>query len=131
CSSDLCLELLDAVVAETERLRDDFRLVLSARDIDAAAQAGQIGVLLSIEDGAALEGSLSALRAFYRLGVRAMGLTWNGRNELGEGVGAAKGAGGGLTAFGRDVVREMRSEEHTSELQSREKLVCRLLPEKK
>ncbi|MFS8525266.1 MAG: dipeptidase [Limnochordales bacterium] len=102
-----CLELLDAVVAETERLRDDFRLVLSARDIDAAAQAGQIGVLLSIEDGAALEGSLSALRAFYRLGVRAMGLTWNGRNELGEGVGAAKGAGGGLTAFGRDVVREM------------------------
>ena len=100
-------ELLDAVVAETERLRDDFRLVLSARDMDDAAQAGQIGVLLSIEDGAALEGSLSALRAFYRLGVRAMGLTWNGRNELGEGVGAAKGAGGGLTAFGRDVVREM------------------------
>src|SRR5690606_41630473 len=27
--------------------------------------------------------------------------------------------------------REVRSEEHTSELQSRENLVCRLLPEKK
>lgn len=102
-----CLELLDAVVAETERLRDDFRLVLSARDIDDAAQAGQIGVLLSIEDGAALEGSLAALRAAYKLGVRALGLTWNGRNELGEGVGAAVGKGRGLTAFGRDVVREM------------------------
>src|SRR5690606_39491922 len=28
-------------------------------------------------------------------------------------------------------LRDQRSEEHTSELQSREKLVCRLLPEKK
>src|SRR5690606_41927335 len=31
----------------------------------------------------------------------------------------------------RDEQGELRSEEHTSELQSREKLVCRLLPEKK
>src|SRR5690606_41425531 len=30
-----------------------------------------------------------------------------------------------------DDRRELRSEEHTSELQSRENLVCRLLPEKK
>src|SRR5207302_9282248 len=32
---------------------------------------------------------------------------------------------------GESVIRSARSEEHTSELQSREKLVCRLLPEKK
>src|SRR5690606_41994392 len=31
----------------------------------------------------------------------------------------------------RDAAREQRSEEHTSELQSRENLVCRLLLEKK
>src|SRR3712207_7439082 len=31
----------------------------------------------------------------------------------------------------RDRVRELRSEEHTSELQSRQYLVCRLLLEKK
>src|SRR5690606_40348857 len=34
-------------------------------------------------------------------------------------------------AFGRDRRRQGRSEEHTSELQSRENLVCRLLLEKK
>src|SRR5690606_39678880 len=33
--------------------------------------------------------------------------------------------------FGADVSHLNRSEEHTSELQSRENLVCRLLPEKK
>src|SRR2546428_4791583 len=36
-----------------------------------------------------------------------------------------------LTAKGRDVEKEKRSEEHTSELQSRSDLVCRLLLEKK
>lgn len=102
-----CLELLDAVTREVERLSGDMHLILTARDMDAAAAADKVGVLLSIEDGAALEGSLAALRAFYKLGVRAVGLTWNGRNELGEGVGAAQGAGRGLTAFGREVVREM------------------------
>src|SRR5690606_42059855 len=33
--------------------------------------------------------------------------------------------------YGREDTGELRSEEHTSELQSREKLVCRLLLEKK
>src|SRR5690606_40309335 len=41
----------------------------------------------------------------------------------------------GLELLGQDLVqvegREVRSEEHTSELQSRENLVCRLLLEKK
>ena len=36
-----------------------------------------------------------------------------------------------LTARVYDVADETRSEEHTSELQSRENLVCRLLLEKK
>src|SRR5689334_23896707 len=46
--------------------------------------------------------------------------------ELGE----AAGVGGGLVArFNRD--RYLRSEEHTSELQSQFHLVCRLLLEKK
>src|SRR5690606_41873236 len=48
-----------------------------------------------------------------------------------RGSGVVRGAGG---ARGRDRVGdrrgEVRSEEHTSELQSREKLVCRLLLEK-
>src|SRR5690606_41804480 len=42
------------------------------------------------------------------------------------------GAAGLSVAYhAKPVVREQRSEEHTSELQSRENLVCRLLLEKK
>src|SRR5207302_10403851 len=38
---------------------------------------------------------------------------------------------GGSQNIGADLVAKSRSEEHTSELQSRENLVCRLLLEKK
>ncbi|MBO8141561.1 MAG: membrane dipeptidase [Firmicutes bacterium] len=101
-----CLDLLDAVWREMERWSDKLHPILTAADLEEAQASAKIGVLLSIEGGEALEGSLSALRAFYRLGVRAMGLTWNGRNDLADGVGEAA-TGGGLTSFGRQVVKEM------------------------
>src|SRR5690606_40726884 len=63
------------------------------------------------------------------------------RPGFGEGVGVADdddvvpaglGAADDLVAAGGEAeLLVPRSEEHTSELQSREKLVCRLLPEKK
>src|SRR2546430_7029139 len=45
--------------------------------------------------------------------------------------GAAAARGGGPRVASRDRVARRRSEEHTSELQSQSKLVCRLLLEKK
>src|SRR5690606_40670506 len=54
---------------------------------------------------------------------------WNDA-EAGDGTDSQGGAGQGDDH--RDRPRRVaRSEEHTSELQSRENLVCRLLPEKK
>src|SRR3712207_9138818 len=53
---------------------------------------------------------------------------------VGAGVGPGDGGASGLTgppASGLLQVFEQRSEEHTSELQSRQYLVCRLLLEKK
>src|SRR5690349_23122294 len=44
--------------------------------------------------------------------------------------GGATGATGGAVTLGAAPVRRVRSEEHTSELQSRRDLVCRLLLEK-
>ena len=101
-----CIDLLEAVRREAEIHADRLHIVLDRQDIEHVKNTGKIGILLSIEGGEPLEGSLSALHAFYRLGVRALGLTWNGRNELADGVGEGE-TGGGLTAFGRQVVREM------------------------
>jgi len=62
--------------------------------------------VLSIEGGEALEGDLTMLQLFYRLGVRALGLTWNNRNALADGI-REKNSQGGLTDFGISVVKEM------------------------
>lgn len=75
-------------------------------DILKNKEQGKISGLLSIEGGEALEGELSTLRMLYTLGVRAMGLTWNYRNQLADGVGELE-TGGGLTRFGKEVVKEM------------------------
>lgn len=91
--------------------------ILSAADVERAEAPGMLGALLTVEGGGAIEGSLEKLEELYRRGVRGMTLTWNGRNALGRGVGeelealygggVAPAEGGGLTAFGKAVVRRM------------------------
>ncbi len=71
-----------------------------------AAPDDTIWLVLSIENGIACLDRLELLRTYHRLGVRAMGLVWNGRNWIADGCGEEM-SGGGLTAFGREVVAEM------------------------
>jgi membrane dipeptidase len=59
-----------------------------------------------MENGQALENSLGALRMYHALGVRYMTLT-HGRNTDWADSATDTAAHGGLTAFGREVVREM------------------------
>lgn len=77
------------------------------RDQIERIRAGDgVAGLLAIEGGEALGGSVEILRCFYRLGVRSVGLTWNGRNELADGQ-LETGTGGGLTRAGVKIVAEM------------------------
>lgn len=99
------LELLDAFYSLLDEA-EEFRHVTTSAGIEKAKRDGDVCALLSIEGGEAVEGSLSLLRDFYRLGVRAMGLTWNQRNDIADGVGE-KSAGSGLTDFGISLVKEM------------------------
>jgi membrane dipeptidase len=83
----------------------EWRLVHGAEDFGVAERAGQVAVVLGFEGAMPVDDDLGLLRMFHRLGVRSIGLTWNGRNLLGDGV--AVGGGGGLTRFGRAAVAEM------------------------
>ncbi len=74
------------------------------KELDGLAQGGT-GVVLTVEGGAVLNGRLENIAVLREAGVRMMTLTWNGRNELGDGVGV--GNAGGLTDFGRQAVREL------------------------
>lgn len=64
--------------------------------------------LLTIENGSALSGDSESIPFFSEKGVRMITLTWNGENEIGQGVGADSGKG--LTPFGKNAVRIMEKE---------------------
>ena len=84
----------------------ELKHVASYEDAMEAKANNQIAALLSIEGGEALEGDLSVLRMLYKLGLRCIGLTWNQRNRIAEGVGDCV-SGGGLSVFGRELIKEM------------------------
>jgi membrane dipeptidase len=53
-----------------------------------------------------MQQKLATLRCFYRMGVRSVQLTHNGRNELADGMFDER-TGGGLSEFGVAVIKEM------------------------
>lgn len=70
------------------------------------APNGKIAFVPHLEGGGPLEGSLAALEALFRLGIRSIQPAWNLRNELADGV-RESATSGGLTRFGGDVLRQM------------------------
>jgi membrane dipeptidase len=80
------------------------RLVTRKADLEVP----DLGFILSLEDAAPCMGSLRHLEALYAVGVRMIGLTWNGRNEIADGVGVGAKPGG-LTDIGRDLVERMQT----------------------
>ncbi|MDI6603702.1 MAG: dipeptidase [Thermoanaerobacteraceae bacterium] len=103
-AATIALKMIDKLYQLIKK-NDKLMLVLNGKDIDRIEKEDKIGVMLSIEGGEALEGDIALLRMFYRLGVRALALTWSLRNDLGDGVEGV--AESGLTSFGKDVVKEM------------------------
>ena len=105
------IEVLDTFYQELEECPDRVQLCTRSSDIDEALDQGKVAVILGLEGGRALEGrpgqdSLSCLRTFYRLGVRSIQLTGNGRNRLADGI-AEEHTQGGLSRFGISVIKEM------------------------
>jgi membrane dipeptidase len=88
-------------IAETP----DVALCKTRAEIDAALGREQIAFVLGIEGGECIQDGIESLRVFYELGARVLGLTWNQRNLLAEGVGEERAAGG-ITERGRAMVAE-------------------------
>ncbi len=100
------LDLIDVVYRATERHPNELMIATTAADIRRAKKAGKIAAFMGIENGAAIDNSLKALRDFYRLGVRYMTLTHNFNNDWAD-SGRDEPRHNGLNDFGKEVVREM------------------------
>ncbi len=97
------LQRLEALYDLIARVPGQLTLVQTADDLARLTPDGPIGAILGLEGAEALDGQMSLLHTFFRLGVRNIGLTWDPRNAAADGSGA--GTDFGLTPFGRDLVQ--------------------------
>lgn len=84
---------------------DEYVLIESLDDVDAAQAHGKLGVCFDIEGGGALNGRLDLIEQYYRRGVRWMSIAYNKNNILG---GGCLDNDPGLSRYGREVVLEMQ-----------------------
>jgi membrane dipeptidase len=100
------LDLIDYTYRAVEKYPNDLMMAYSTADIRRAKKQKKIAALMGIEGGHAIEDSLSALRDFYRLGIRYMTLTHNNTNNWADSC-CDTAKHNGLSDFGKEVVREM------------------------
>lgn len=105
-SARRALDLIDSTFRAAEKYPNDLMMAYSTADIRKAKKQKKIAALMGIEGGHAIEDSLSALRDFYRLGIRYMTLTHNNTNNWADAC-CDTFTHNGLSDFGKEVVREM------------------------
>ena len=95
---------LDRILAATQGGK--IAVSRSPAEIMKAKEIGIPSAVLAIEGSDPLEGDLSRVKFFYDKGVRVLQLMHYRINEIGD-IQTADPRHGGLTSFGREVVREM------------------------
>ncbi|MFE2289078.1 dipeptidase [Streptomyces sp. NPDC059443] len=100
------LEQIDVVAQLIARYPRDLVRALTADDMEAARAEGRIASLMGAEGGHSINNSLATLRALHQLGVRYMTLTHNDTIDWADSA-TDEPRHGGLSEFGREVVREM------------------------
>lgn len=101
------LELIDEIHNQVEKHPGLAELAFRAEDIRRIEGQGKRAVLIGLENGSPVEGSLRLLRDYYRLGVRYITLTHNQNNDLSDSSTGEKPRWHGLSPFGEQVVKEM------------------------
>jgi len=96
---------VDVIRRTVDKHSGDLALAVNASDIERAHAGGKVAVLISIEGGRAIADDLACLRALHALGVRSITLAWYRATNWCDSHNDSRH--GGLTPFGRDVVREM------------------------
>ncbi len=100
------LEQVELVHRLVEQYPAHLGLATTADQVESVFASGRLASLIGAEGGHSIAGSLGALGALYRLGVRYMTLTHNENTPWADSATDEPGVGG-LSDFGREVVAEM------------------------
>jgi membrane dipeptidase len=100
------LEQIDIVHRMVQRYPAQLEMASTAADIRRIEKAGRIASLIGVEGGHQIGNDPAALRQFYALGARYMTLSHSKNNDWADSA-TDDPVHGGLTPFGRAIVREM------------------------
>lgn len=98
---DVTLRQVESYLSTIEK-RSDLTLCLTADDLVAAKEAGQLGIVFGTQGASMLEGQVDRLDILVRLGLRILGLAYTTANEFGDGCGEKRDAG--LSYLGEELV---------------------------
>jgi membrane dipeptidase len=98
---------IDHALRQLEENRNLVELALNADDIERIRVKGKMAAVLDIEGSYDLDGDLGILRDLYRMGLRAAQLSAHNWNQNYSDSCCSAPKSNGLTAHGRDLIREM------------------------
>lgn len=104
---ELADRLIDSVEDIARRAPDSFALVKSTDDVKANFRAGRISMPMGMENGSGIEGDLANLEHFHDRGIRYITLAHSKSNDIADSSYDEARPNGGLSDFGRQVVKEM------------------------
>ena len=99
-------KLLDEAHRQVEANSDKVAIARCSSGIRRNRRSGLTSVVLAIENASAVQESFELLAEFKKRGVRYITLTHSADNQVGDSC-TGNGRWGGLSPFGRELVREM------------------------
>lgn len=100
-------EILNYYIKEEEKYIDNIIRINAKKDIDKVRESNKLGVMLTVENGVALDGNIDNLYLLYQKGIKMMTITWNYDNELG--CGNLTSIDFGLTSLGKKCIKLMNN----------------------
>ena len=104
----LCLQMIDSIVASTQKNSDIVGLALDPDDAHALEKEGKRAIYIGIENGYPIGKDLSNVELYFEKGVRYITLVHSSNNDLADSATDPNGTEhGGISDFGANVVGEM------------------------
>jgi len=99
--------IFDKIAEIASKNPDSIAIARTPADLWLNKRLGRKSIMLGIENGLAIEGSLDNLRHFAQRGIVYMTLCHNGDNDLCDAASRSAQTNGGVSSFGAEVIAEM------------------------
>ncbi|CQR47621.1 Membrane dipeptidase (Peptidase family M19) [Paraliobacillus sp. PM-2] len=103
----VALEMITIFFEKIIEPYEDIKFIANKGDLESLKE-NERGAMLTLEGCHVIGDDINKLKTLLRLGVRAVGLTWNQANAVADGIGEKRGAG--LSSFGEEVVALLNQE---------------------